>query len=173
MNRLRTTKQTLEEEFKQLTGLDISKEQPGEFVKLHTKQLKETFLIIEKAFEKEVECKDLQNRELLLQLEELRSLYAKLESDYESKFERNKTITMTIPSKALDIDKEEIDSIKSFRPDSDDDEEDVKRRVNELKSLKVEQQLAQKHQHVPGKKCCHNHNHNHLYMDTHTEHFGL
>jgi hypothetical protein len=80
--------------------------------------------------------------ELSIQLEQLRESYAKLESEYQSKFEKDKTISIAYPQELLKVKEDSLDSDKSFRPDEDDSEEETKRKIRAQKDKKMHEKIA-------------------------------
>lgn len=168
-------KDQIRQVYLRLSGKDLSEEAAQGPIQMDGQVLRDLFLKLESDCVKEDKGKDEQLSELRLQLVEVKHNYSTLQSEYESKFERNQVVTLNIPQqkKGLDVTEEEHDSIKSFRPESDDDSDDVRRREEELKAMKRQEQMHAGHKHTPGHKCCHNHSHNHLYMDTHQQHYGL
>lgn len=166
--------------FKDLAGKSLEEPIDSELCQVDLKKIQQTLLQIRNEAQKERDHKLAEIRDLTKELEDVKHSYVTLQADYESKFEKNKLVSLVIPqAKAgLEIKEDDHDSIKSFRPDSDDDSDDVKRKEEELKAKKLQQQIMSghhhhQHKHVAGRKCCHNHSHNHLYMDTHQQHYGL
>ncbi len=136
-------------------------------------------------------------RELTLQLETIRHAHACLESELQSKFEKDKIVSLKVPGTKVDQLKpleESDDSAKSFRPEDGDTKADVDRKILERKMENLHDKVEQSkqdhnlmqseaqvpnqqhyHRHMPGKCPCHinGHNHSHLYVDTHQNLPGL
>ena len=165
--------------FKDLTGKSLEEQTESENYQIDAKKLQQVFCQIIEAAKEEEDKKISEIRDLRKELEDVKHSYVTLQADHESKFEKNKVLSLNIPQAktGLEVKDDDHDSIKSFRPDSDDDSDDVKIKEQELKAKKLEQQILaghhHQHKHAQGRKCCHNHSHNHLYMDTHQQHYGL
>lgn len=137
--------------FTLLTGCSLDEAeslQPGKVV-VELSTLKDIFCQLRTAKARDEEMAAIKQREIEAQLEELRHVHAKLEAEFESKFEKNKTISLTVPTvKGLHIYEEKEDSIKSFRPESDDDSEDVRRREQDLRDKLAKQKEEEKNRFV-------------------------
>lgn len=161
--------------FGDLTGKSLDDPAGEEMCQLPTGKLQAAFQQIAERCTRETENTAAEIDSLKKELADARHALATLQAEFDSKFEKNKTVSLAIPQQkgGLAVEEEDADSIKSFRPDSDDDSDDIRRKEVELKARKLQKHLHSHHRHHPGGKCCHNHNHNHLYMDTHQQHYGL
>ena len=165
----------IEKAYERLTGSRLTDDSDNVKLTMDSELVKSTFLELFKKSDEKLQNNQLHIKELNKQLDEVKHSYTTLQAEYDSKFEKNKTISLNIPAgrKGLTASDEDPDSIKSFRPDSDDDSEDVRKREVELRKIKADEKVHNDHKHVHGRKCCHNHSHSHLYMDTHQQHYGL
>lgn len=135
---------SLADAYRAVTGLSLADHAMPGVVEVDRLLLKTVFQKIELEFTREKENQEKQVREVQLQLDELRNSYAKLSSEFESKFEKNKTISLSIPGGAnLAVDQKDEDSVKSFMPDSDDDSDDIRRREDELRSKLAQQKIEE------------------------------
>lgn len=160
--------------YKELSGVGLEVSLPEGSLKIDPQQLRQAFGLMLSMIDAQNEKTKATEEALKQELTEVRHSLATLQADFDSKFEKNKVISLSIPDKGgLALQEDEHDSIKSFRPDSDDDSDDVRRKEEELRAKKRQKHMHSEHRHKPGQKCCHNHNHNHLYMDTHQQHYGL
>lgn len=129
-----------------VAGIELSATAIHGTVEVDSVLLKSIFENLKDSWRKESEDSDRKTYELQLQLDELRDMHTKLQAEYESKFEKNKTVTLSVPlNKNLcgHHSDEKEDSIKSFRPESDDDSEDVKVREKELRAMLAQQKLEE------------------------------
>lgn len=188
------------EYFQQLTGHKYDKEHLPENVdvSINLRDLHAFFREMQVKNIESVAKNDQQIRELTLQLESIRHAHASLEAEFQSKFEKDKSLLLQIPGTKpshLKPMEEDDDSAKSFRPDEEDTKADVDRKLLERKMEKLQEKVEGQakqmkeleggihqepkeqhyHQHRPGKCPCHvnGHNHNHLYTDTHQNLPGL
>lgn len=140
----RSSDTSLADAYRSVTGLSLADYVMPGVIEVDRLLLKAVFQKIELELSREKENQEKQVHEVQLQLDELRNSYAKLSSEYESKFEKNKTISLSIPGGAnLAVDQEDEDSIKSFMPDSDDDSDDIRRREDELRSKLAQQKIEE------------------------------
>ena len=167
-------KDNISSTYLQLSGRDLTAETQDTPLSINGQLLKDLLVLLQSAADKEGQSNEEHISELRLQLEQVRHNYATLQAEYDSKFAKNQVVSLNVPARrGLNVKEEDQDSIKSFRPESDDDSDDVRRREEELKAKKRQEQNHNPHVHAAGRKCCHNHSHNHLYMDTHQQHYGL
>lgn len=161
--------------YKELSGKELDDPVGDDIYHIEAGKLQSVFSKLEQLVIAEDNNKRLEIESQAQELTEIRHSLTTLQSEFESKFEKNKVISFNIPPAKgnLEIKDDDIDSIKSFRPESDDDSDDVRRKEEELKARKRQQQSHSTHQHAPNRKCCHNHSHNHLFMDTHQQHYGF
>lgn len=80
-------------------------------------------------------------KETLNEVSELKSRLVILQSEFDSKFPKNATISLPIPG-YLRVKEDDNISIKSFRPEDDDTDETVAKKESERKALKMKEIIA-------------------------------
>ena len=125
----------------QLTSSNIDDQPEDKTISVHGPTLRTAFEEAIRQFRAEQQAR----AEAQGEVAELKSKLLILQSEFDSKFPQNATISLPIPGFLRVKDEDEI-SIKSFRPEDDDTDETVARKERERKCLKMEQIIAKVNQ---------------------------
>ena len=123
--------------YRQLTSSNIEDELEDKTISVHGPTLRTAFEEAIRQFRAEQQARV----EAQGEVAELKSKLLILQSEFDSKFPQNATISLPIPGFLRVRDEDEI-SIKSFRPEDDDTDETVAQKERERKCLKMKQIIA-------------------------------